>query len=318
MTQSPTVAALDGRLADTDDGSPASSRLGRLDAIYCELGIDDASFSSSIEGTDGQHWVLHVDDDREFTNVVRQRLAPLGISVVSVYDGRSGIRKAFSRDASAIILDYEMPNGQGDFVLGRLKENSITRDIPVIVLTGKKDRFLERRLLGMGASLFLNKPPQFDRLIAELKRHVDCEEGCPETTETPDVNKFEGKTILIADDDRDLLRILGSRCEQLGLQVFAVEDALTALSTADFVVPDLICLDVEMPNGNGLATCEMIACDERFSETPVIILTGRKDESTIRRCHEMCAYYVVKGGDVWSRVETLLNELIEPLPTHVS
>ena len=118
------------------------------------------------------------------------------------------------------------------------------------------------------------------------------------------------KTILIADDDKDLVTALELRCKQLGLEVVTAEDALTALSTVDFVVPDLVCLDVSMPGGNGLAACEMMAGDQRLSSIPVIILTGASDEETIRRCHSMCAYYVLKSRDVWQRVEPLLRELL--------
>ena len=118
------------------------------------------------------------------------------------------------------------------------------------------------------------------------------------------------KTILIADDDRDLVSALELRCKQLGLDVVTAEDALTALSTVDFVVPDLVCLDVSMPGGNGLAACEMMATDQRLSSIPVIILTGASDEETIRRCHSMCAYYVLKSRDVWQRIEPILRELL--------
>ncbi len=119
------------------------------------------------------------------------------------------------------------------------------------------------------------------------------------------------KTILIADDDTDLVAALELRCRQLGLEVVTAEDALTALSSVDCIVPDLVCMDVSMPGGNGLAACEMMADDERLSSIPVIILTGSSDEETIRRCHRMNAYYVQKSSDVWQRVEPILCELLE-------
>lgn len=149
-----------------------------LDAIFGALGadenyfdLDDSGMAPASEATasNTSPWVLHVDDDREFREVVRLRLESRGISVAHAFDGSSGIRTAFTHPASAIILDYEMPNGQGDYVLNRLKDNAVTRDIPVIVLTGVQDKFLERRLLAMGASAFFNKPPKFDELIEALQ-----------------------------------------------------------------------------------------------------------------------------------------------------
>jgi len=124
------------------------------------------------------------------------------------------------------------------------------------------------------------------------------------------------KTILIADDDVDLVESLRLRCQQCGLEVVSATDAVTTLATVDHHPPDLVCLDVEMPAGNGLSVCEMMASDERWRSIPVVILTGKTDQETIRRCHELRAFYVVKGGDIWSRIEPLLQELLGIQPAN--
>jgi CheY-like chemotaxis protein len=117
-------------------------------------------------------------------------------------------------------------------------------------------------------------------------------------------------TILIADDDRELVQVLALRCRALGVHVECAHDALRALNLMQPTMPDLICLDVNMPAGNGLSVCEMLASEPRWAKTPVIILTGRTDPEIIIRCHQLCAYYVLKGGDVWSRIEPLVGELL--------
>ncbi|MDZ7620575.1 MAG: response regulator [Patescibacteria group bacterium] len=119
------------------------------------------------------------------------------------------------------------------------------------------------------------------------------------------------RTVLIADDDRRLALALDLRCRELGLKTLVVYDAISALTAIRHHRPDVICLDVEMPAGNGLSVCEMLANDKEFSSIPVIILTGRRDHDTVRRCHSMCAYYVLKSNDTWGRVEPLLRELLE-------
>ncbi len=121
-------------------------------------------------------------------------------------------------------------------------------------------------------------------------------------------------TILIADDDTNLVHALALRCRQLGLQVDEAYNALTALAKLDDNPADLICLDIDMPPGDGLSVCEMLATDQRFAFTPVIVLTGKANEDTIRRCHNLCAYYVQKCPDVWSRVEPLVCELLRVRP----
>jgi CheY-like chemotaxis protein len=119
-----------------------------------------------------------------------------------------------------------------------------------------------------------------------------------------------GKSILIADDDRDLAQALALRCQRLGLTASCVHDAFSALAFVKSQRPDMVCLDVEMPAGNGLSVCEMLATDEACRATPIAILTGRNDPETIMRCHNLCAYYVEKCSDVWSRLEPLVKELL--------
>src|SRR5690606_10032895 len=115
------------------------------------------------------------------------------------------------------------------------------------------------------------------------------------------------RTILIADDDPCIIDIMSRRCRALGLRVLTADDAFSALSLAKAEQPDVLCLDVSMPGGNGLGACEMLLTEDSRPVMPVVILTGRNDPETIRRCHQMAAYYVEKSPDVWSRMEPLLR-----------
>ncbi len=118
------------------------------------------------------------------------------------------------------------------------------------------------------------------------------------------------KTILIADDDQDLVQALTIRCKQMGLNVVTASDATDALYAIDIREPDLVCLDINMPGGNGLAVCEMLASDEHRRGIPVIILSGQNDAETIRRCHKLSAYHVPKSPDVWERIRPLICEIL--------
>jgi len=124
--------------------------------------------------------------------------------------------------------------------------------------------------------------------------------------------------VLIADDDDQLLDALTRRCEQLGLNVAIAHDGLAAANVIDLQEPDLVILDVNMPRGSGLDVCEMLARGEMARQIPAIVLTGRKDTATIRRCHNLLAYYVPKCPNVWSRIEPLIGELLHRAPQPAS
>ena len=117
--------------------------------------------------------VLHIEDDADMSEALKTRLEAYGVAVVRAFDGMEGYRAAFRYPIDAILLDYELPNGHGDYILRRLKENPVTDKLPVIVITGRRDGHLERRCLGMGAASFLTKPVRFEALHAELAKHID-------------------------------------------------------------------------------------------------------------------------------------------------
>ena len=120
-------------------------------------------------------WVLCVDDDPDFAATLKLRLEQHGVDVLHAFAGMEGYRFAFTHGAQAIILDQEMPDCDGDYILRRLKENPVTEDIPVIVLTGTKDQALARRMYNLGAARFLTKPVDWDDLWAELRPFVQLE-----------------------------------------------------------------------------------------------------------------------------------------------
>ena len=141
-----------------------------------------AMFGNSPEGIEGgceagdttmPPWVLHVEDDAQFSAALKTRLESHGVAVIRAFDGKDGIQSAFKHPADAIILDVEMPNGSGDEVLRRLKDTESTRQVPVIVLTCRNDRVFRRKMLDLGAAAYLNKPLDFSELHRELAKHID-------------------------------------------------------------------------------------------------------------------------------------------------
>ena len=121
--------------------------------------------------------------------------------------------------------------------------------------------------------------------------------------------------VLIADDDDDLVEVLLRRCESIGLKVDTANNAMTALGKIEESLPDAVILDVDMPMGSGLCVAEMMSMHEELKSIPVIMLTGSKSHETVRRCHSMCAYYIPKCPQVWSRVKPLLCELLPSINT---
>ncbi len=117
--------------------------------------------------------VLHVEDDQEFSAALRYRLEAYGVAVVRAFDGVEGIRQARIRKVDAVLIDFELPAAKGDEVLEALREHESTRHLPVIIITGRKDKELKLRMQRLGAVAHLTKPLQFQDLRKHLARHID-------------------------------------------------------------------------------------------------------------------------------------------------
>ncbi len=118
------------------------------------------------------------------------------------------------------------------------------------------------------------------------------------------------KTILIADDDPVIAFALKKRLQRLGYDVLRSPDSAHALLGAMKTSPDLVVLDVNMPGGNGLAVCEMMATDPQNAAIPVIVHTSRNDEATKERCRRLGAKYVEKSSKSWEEIQSLVTDLL--------
>lgn len=90
----------------------------------------------------------------------------------------------------------------------------------------------------------------------------------------------QSKTILLADDEPNILEILSYNLSKEGFTVYTAKNGSEAITRAQALLPDIIILDVMMPNKTGLEVCSILRSQPNFAETPIIILTAVSDEHT--------------------------------------
>jgi CheY-like chemotaxis protein len=117
--------------------------------------------------------------------------------------------------------------------------------------------------------------------------------------------------MLIADDDPSIVRLLASHCGRMGFEVDTAANGIQALLKASRGKPDILVIDVNMPEVDGLSVCAHLL-DPRKRALDVIVVTGSRDPDTIERCEGFGAYYTRKGPHFWSDLE---NSLAEIYPT---
>ena len=95
--------------------------------------------------------------------------------------------------------------------------------------------------------------------------------------------QLEGKRVLVVDDEALVTRGLTSLLSRRGLEVIALNDPLKFWTTIEDARPNLVLLDLEMPKISGVELCRVIRSDRRWSELPVIFLTGHTDQGSVHR-----------------------------------
>jgi DNA-binding response OmpR family regulator len=160
------------------DADEARGPMNLIDTVFAVLGVEtgDSLFGDDLnngEKRSDHPWVLTIDDDDDIALALRLRLKEYGVQVLRAAEGMEGYRRAFMEVPQAIILDYELPQCNGAYVLRRLKESPVTRNIPVIVLTGHRETSIERQMWELGANEYLTKPLDWNRLRAALQVFLD-------------------------------------------------------------------------------------------------------------------------------------------------
>ena len=98
-----------------------------------------------------------------------------------------------------------------------------------------------------------------------------------------DLSQIAGKRVLVVDDEPMISRGLTSLLARKGLDVTGLNDPLRFWSVLDETRPSLILLDLEMPRISGTELCRVVRGDPRWSELPVIFLTGHTDPASVQR-----------------------------------
>jgi CheY-like chemotaxis protein len=117
-----------------------------------------------------------------------------------------------------------------------------------------------------------------------------------------------GPRMLIADDDPSIVRLLADHCARLGFNVETASNGLHALLKANRFKPDILMVDINMPEVDGLSVCEHLLSPER-APLDVIVITGSRDKEMLERCEGLGALYVRKGPNFWDNLAATLAEL---------
>lgn len=112
--------------------------------------------------------VAVIDDNRGLVDTIRQFLEDRDFDVSAAYGGKSGLEIIKNDKPDVIVLDIMMPDMDGRDVLVELKRSDATKDIPVIILTGKEEQFDRSYVIELGAHEYVTKPYDSQILLRQI------------------------------------------------------------------------------------------------------------------------------------------------------
>lgn len=119
--------------------------------------------------------ILIADDDRDLVEILSGYIEMNGYDTVTAHEGVRALELAHKVKPDLIVLDIQMPAGNGVYVLKNLKVHWETKNIPVIVITGLNDPNLKKQIEKMGANDFIPKPYESSELLLRIRRLLSGE-----------------------------------------------------------------------------------------------------------------------------------------------
>lgn len=238
--------------------------------------------------------ILVIDDDITTRELLTRHLGKLGYQVVVADTGQKGLELAQQIQPDAITLDVMMPGMDGWMVLTELKKHEELQNIPVIMLS-----MVENQELGysLGAAEYLLKPIDQQQVLRVLQKYHAV--------------KQRDYLIMVVEDDQMTLDLTKEMLQRHGWQVTLARNGKIALGMAEQHPPDLILLDLMMPEMDGFEFIARLRHQPNLKNIPVIVLTA-KDLTQADRIYltESVNAVFQKGAYHRDDLSTQLQELL--------
>lgn len=200
--------------------------------------------------------ILVIDDDFKARSIISEYLSREGYEVVHADNGEKALKMAYLYQPFAITLDLIMPDMDGWEVLQHLKEDPRTKDIPVVIISVSDEK---ETGIALGAVNFLTKPVEEKELLREIERIGD---------HTP-------RKIMVVDDSEPERNQMASCLLREGFNTFALSSGKECLKMLEHNKPDIVVLDLLMPDMDGFETLNQIRSKPSTAQIPVIIVTAK-------------------------------------------
>lgn len=240
--------------------------------------------------------VLVVEDDASAFDAISRHLQSAGYSAVRAGHGEEAMRLARLLRPVAITLDLVLPGMDGWELLKKLKLDPETCDIPVVIVS-----MIDNRELGiaLGAHDYFLKPVDRRRLIHRIQQFTSGRTA-------------RQKRLLLIDDDPAFQALLEEELQALGYEMSTARSGEQGVALAQSDPPDVIILDLLMPDLSGFRVADLLKAEPRTAQIPILVMTSKDitDEDR-RQLQSKIEAVLPKGHAAGSRLITAIQQLEE-------
>ncbi len=211
-------------------------------------------------GFDRKRVVVAIDDDPGVIELYRRFLEQRSYQVVGLNHGKNAVSRIKEIEPYAILLDIIIPEKDGWTVIKELKDDPFTKNIPVIICSIVSDK---NRGFSLGATNYLTKPIIENELVEALK-HLDTH------------HKEETRVLVVDDQADDVLLIRRILEAQSNHTIFEAGNGKEGLELVATTNPDLIIMDLNMPEMDGFAMIEALKKNEATRHIPIVIVSAQE------------------------------------------
>jgi CheY-like chemotaxis protein len=236
--------------------------------------------------------ILVVDDEANIRRFLAYELTKKGYTVFEASNGKEALDLTRKHHPDLITLDVQMPDISGFDVTSVLKNDADTRDIPILILSVIEDK---DKAFKLGVNDYCTKPCEGEDVIRKVNRLLAGDK----------------KTILIVDDDESLVKSVKYQLEHKDYSTLVAYDGKQALDIVESHQPDLILLDIEMPNMNGFEVIKSMKYDPKTAEIPIVLMTGVEiDGGRVKAISLGATEYITKAGE-FNKLYDSIDSIIE-------
>ncbi|HOL47040.1 MAG TPA: response regulator [bacterium] len=247
-----------------------------------------------------QFEILFVDDSNSMHSLINNFLQNNDNKIYHAYSGVEAIKKYYEILPDLIITDIEMPEMNGLELCKKIKEQSINRFIPIIILSSRSDKITIEEAFNYGADDYLIKPIDGEKLKAIIERYRKI------------IHSKKKNKILIIDDSKIIREYLRHSLLKQGFSVITAENGKIGYEIIKKEKPDIILTDIEMPLMDGYELCKKIKNDNELNEIPILIMSSKDKAYDIKKANELgIVHYFVKPFDIEKLILVIDRLIIE-------